>query len=185
MPRGGAAGDNELVSESRRGLVQTGVAQALAFARSTEPRPVVSRRAISLDAVLAATGTVAALAGTPPARPLGPLLVALTAAPLALRRVFPLTAFWTIMSAVVAAYYGNNNATLVTFLAVAFAAYSAVVHSRYRGAALLSMPLVTGAADRAFREHEPANSGPGHPLADLHPDHDRGRRGPPVGPAGR
>ena len=143
MPRGGAAGDNELVSESRRGLVQTGLAQALVFARSTEPRPVVSRRAISLDAVLAATGTVAALAGTPPARPLGPLLVALTAAPLALRRVFPLTAFWTIMSAAVAAYYGNNNATLVTFLAVAFAAYSAVVHSRYRGAALLSMPLVT------------------------------------------
>ncbi len=143
MPCGGAAGDNELVSESRRGLVQTGLAQALVFARSTEPRPVVSRRAISLDAVLAATGTVAALAGTPPARPLGPLLVALTAAPLALRRVFPLTAFWTIMSAAVAAYYGNNNATLVTFLAVAFAAYSAVVHSRYRGAALLSMPLVT------------------------------------------
>jgi signal transduction histidine kinase len=71
------------------------------------------------------------------------LLVALTAAPLALRRAFPLTAFWTIMSAAVAAYYGNNNATLVTFLAVAFAAYSAVVHSRYRGAALLSMPLVT------------------------------------------
>jgi signal transduction histidine kinase len=143
MPRGGAAGDNELVSESRRGLVQTGLAQALVFARSTEPRPLVSRRAISLDAVLAATGTVAALAGTPPARPLGPLLVALTAAPLALRRAFPLTAFWTIMSAAVAAYYGNNNATLVTFLAVAFAAYSAVVHSRYRGAALLSMPLVT------------------------------------------
>ena len=123
--------------------MQTGLAQALVFARSTEPRPVVSRRAISLDAVLAATGTVAALAGTPPARPLGPLLVALTVAPLALRRVFPLTAFWTIMSAAVAAYYGNNNATLVTFLAVAFAAYSAVVHSRYRGAALLSMPLVT------------------------------------------
>ena len=144
MPRGGAAGDNELVSESRRGLVQTGLAQALVFARSTEPRPAVSRRAISLDAVLAAAATVAALAaGTPPARPLGPLLVALTAAPLALRRVFPLTAFWTIMAAAVAAYYGNNNATLVTFLAVAFAAYSAVVHSRYRGAALLSMPLVT------------------------------------------
>jgi signal transduction histidine kinase len=144
MPRGGVAGDNELVSESRRGLVQTGLAQALAFARSTEPRPAVSRRAISLDAVLAAAATVAALAaGTPPAGPLGPLLVALTAAPLALRRVFPLTAFWTIMAAAVAAYYGNNNGTLVTFLAVAFAAYSAVVHSRYRGAALLSMPLVT------------------------------------------
>jgi signal transduction histidine kinase len=124
--------------------VQTGLARALAFARSTEPRPAVSRRAIGIDAILAAAATVSALAaGPPPARLLGPLLVALTTAPLALRRVFPLTAFWTIVAAIVAAYYGDNNATLVTFLSLAFAAYSAVVHSRYRGAALLSMPLVT------------------------------------------
>jgi signal transduction histidine kinase len=124
--------------------VQTGVAQVLAFARSTETRPAVSRRAISIDVVLAAGATVAALvAGPDAARPLGPVLVALTTAPLALRRVFPLTAFWTIMAAVVAAYYPDNQATLVTIIAVAFAAYSAVVHSRYRGAALLSMPLAT------------------------------------------
>jgi signal transduction histidine kinase len=124
--------------------VQTGVAQVLTFARSTEPRQAVSRRAISIDAVLAAAATVVALAAGPAsARPLGPVLVALTTAPLALRRVFPLTAFWTIMAAVVAAYYPKNQATLVTILAVAFAAYSAVVHSRYRGAALLSMPLAT------------------------------------------
>jgi signal transduction histidine kinase len=125
--------------------MQAGLARALAFARATEPRPALSRRALSIDIVLAAVATVAALAaGPPPARPLGPLLVALTAAPLALRRVFPLTAFWAIMAAIVAAYYGDNtHATLVTFLTVAFAAYSAVVHSRYRGAALLSMPLVT------------------------------------------
>jgi signal transduction histidine kinase len=32
------------------------------------------------------------------------------------------------------------NAGIVTFLTVAFAAYSAVVHSRFRGAALISMP---------------------------------------------
>jgi len=145
MPQGGVAGDNELVSESRRGLAWAGLAQALAFARSTEPRSAVSRGAISFDAVLAAAATVAALAaGSPPARPLGPLLVALTAAPLALRRVFPLAAFWAILAAIVAAYYGDNtHATLVTFLTVGFAAYSAVVHSRYRGAALLSMPLAT------------------------------------------
>src|SRR5499427_1536923 len=144
MPQGGVAGDNGLVSESRRGLARAALAQALAFARSTEPRPTVSRRAISLDAVVAAAATVAALAaGSPPARPLGPLLVALTTAPLALRRVFPLTTFWTIMAAIFAAYYGDDAATLVTFLTMAFAAYSAVVHSRYRGAALLSMPLVT------------------------------------------
>ena len=108
------------MSESRRGLARAGLAQALAFARSTEPRPAVSRRAISLDAVVAAAVTVAALAaGSPPARTLGPLLVALTAAPLALRRVFPLAAFWAILAAIVAAYYGDNtHATLVTFLTV-------------------------------------------------------------------
>ena len=72
------------------------------------------------------------------------MLVALTTVPLALRRVFPLTAFWTIMAAVVAAYYGDNRTRRWSpSSAVAFAAYSAVVHSRYRGAALLSMPLAT------------------------------------------
>ena len=122
MPCGGVAGDNELVSESRRALVRTGLAKALAFVRSTEPRPAVSRRAVSIDAVLAAAVTVAALAAGPlPTRPLGPLLVALSGALLALRRVFPLTAFWAIMAACVAAYYGDNRATLVTFLTVAFA----------------------------------------------------------------
>ena len=49
------------------------------------------------------------------------MLVALSGALLALRRVFPLTAFWAIMAACVAAYYGDNRATLVTFLTVAFA----------------------------------------------------------------
>ena len=137
--------------------MQTGLAQARAFARSTEPRSPVSRRAIGIDAALAAAATVVALAaGTPPARPLGTLLVALTTAPLALRRVFPLTTFWTIMAAIVAAYYGDNDhATLVTFLTVSFAAYSAVVHSRYRGAALLSMPLATVLVIALFADTAP------------------------------
>jgi signal transduction histidine kinase len=144
------------VSESRRGLARAGLARALAFARSAEPRAAVTRRAISIDTVLAAAATVAALAaGPPPARLLGPLLVALTTAPLALRRVFPLTTFWTIMAAIVAAYYGDNNAGLVTFLTVAFAAYSAVVHSRYRGAALLSMPLATVLVIALFADTAP------------------------------
>jgi signal transduction histidine kinase len=125
--------------------VRTGLAQALAFARSAEPRPVISRRALSADIVLAAVATAAALAAGPSsAFVLEPLLVILTAAPLALRRVFPLAAFWTILAAVFGTYYGRTyGATLITFLIVAFAAYSAVVHSRFRGAALLSMPLAT------------------------------------------
>jgi len=143
------------VSQGTRGLVRTGVAQALAFAHSTEPRPAVSRRAITIDTVIAAAATVAALVEPLPARTLAPLLVVLTTAPLALRRVFPLTAFWTIMAAIVAAYYPDNNATLVTFLTVAFAAYSAVVHSRYRGAALLSMPLATVLVIALFADTAP------------------------------
>ena len=136
--------------------MQTALAQALAFARSTEPRPALSRRAISTDAAAAAVATAAALAAGPvPARPLGLLLAALTAAPLALRRVFPLTVFWTVMAAIVAAYYGDSNATLVTFLAVAFAAYSAAVHSRYRGAALLSMPLAAVLVIALFADTAP------------------------------
>jgi signal transduction histidine kinase len=145
MPREGVGGDNELVSESRRGLVQAGLAQALAFARSTEPRPALSRRAIGLDAVVAVAAAAAVLAAGAPAGPLGPVLGILIAAPLALRRVFPLAAFWAIVAAIVVAYdvYSNSSATLVIFLIVALAAYSAVVHSRFRGAALLSMLLAT------------------------------------------
>ncbi len=125
--------------------MQAGLTRALAFARSTEPRPALSRRAIGIDVVLAAAAAAAVLAAGAPAGPLGPVLGILIAAPLALRRVLPLTAFWTIVAAIVAAYAVNSNssATLVIFLIVALAAYSAVVHSRYRGAALLSMPLAT------------------------------------------
>jgi signal transduction histidine kinase len=125
--------------------VRAGFAQALAFARSSEPRPAVPRRAIGIDAALAAVATVAALAAGPSsAFALEPLLVILTVAPLALRRVFPLAAFWTIMAAFVGIYYGRTyGPTIITILILAFAAYSAVVHSRYRGAALLSMPLAT------------------------------------------
>ena len=136
--------------------MQTGLDRALAFARSTEPRPAVSQRAIGADIVLAAVATVAALiSGSPATSALGALLVALTTAPLALRRVFPLTAFWAIMAAVVAAYYPQNQATMVTFLTVAFAAYSAVVHSRYHGAAQLSMPLVTVLVIALFADTAP------------------------------
>jgi len=136
--------------------VRAGVARAVAFARSAEPRPAVSPRAVGADAVLAAAATVAALAaGYPAARPLGPLLVALTTVPLALRRVFPLTAFWAVVVAIVAAYFPENDATLVTFLTVAFAAYSAVVHSRYRGAALLSMPVAAVLVIALFADTAP------------------------------
>jgi signal transduction histidine kinase len=54
--------------------------------------------------------------------------------------VFPLSAFWAgLLIAVLAGSIGAS-AGLGTFLAVTFAAYSAVVYSRFRGAALISMP---------------------------------------------
>jgi len=134
--------------------VQTGLAQALAFARSTEPRSAVSRRAIGIDTALAAVATVVAALAAGPSSAFArePLLVILTAAPLALRRVFPLATFWTIMAAFVGTYYGRTyGPTIFTILILAFAAYSAVVHSRYRGAALLSMPLATGLVSALFQ----------------------------------
>jgi signal transduction histidine kinase len=125
-------------------LASSGLRRALAFARAAEPRPQISRRAVSTDAAIAAIATVAALAAAPGQARDGSLLVPLfviaTAAPLAWRRTFPLAAFWTILAAV---FVGNPsvNATLVTFGTLVVAAYSAVVHSRFRGAALISLSV--------------------------------------------
>ncbi len=118
--------------------------RAVAFARSAEPRPAVSGRAVLADAVIAAAAAAAAAltAGSQPHGPwLVPVLLALTAVPLAWRRVFPLTTFWTSLVIVSVAGSIGANAGIITFLTVAFAAYSAVVYSRFRGAALISMPV--------------------------------------------
>ncbi|MBV9208744.1 MAG: two-component sensor histidine kinase, partial [Actinobacteria bacterium] len=73
----------------------------------------------------------------PPVPPVWVLLgVALTAAPLAFRRRYPVTAFCVIFAAVLATH---NDATSVTFAAVIFAAYSAVLYSRFRRTALLAV----------------------------------------------
>ncbi|HEV2375505.1 MAG TPA: histidine kinase [Streptosporangiaceae bacterium] len=137
--------------------VRGGLARALLFVRSAEPRPAVSRTAIAADIALAAVASAAVLLdGGSPSRILGPTLVVLTAAPLALRRIVPLTSFWVIMAGVIAAFYGgDHHATIVTFLTVSFAAYSAVVHSRYHGLALLSMPLAALLVIALFQDTAP------------------------------
>jgi signal transduction histidine kinase len=61
---------------------------------------------------------------------------ALTAAPLAFRRTYPITAFWVILVAVIAT---SGHTTAITFAAVICAAYSAAAYSPYRRAALLSV----------------------------------------------
>jgi signal transduction histidine kinase len=59
-----------------------------------------------------------------------------TTLPLALRRIFPITVFWVILLSM-AADSGANN--VVSIIALIIAAYSAVVHSRFRGAAVMSV----------------------------------------------
>ncbi|MEV8458827.1 MULTISPECIES: sensor histidine kinase [Streptomyces] len=75
------------------------------------------------------------------------LLAALTAAPLAARRRFPLAAFWAVTGLTLLYNQhadGAEDATVYTFLACVIAAYSAAVYSPRRLPALGS--LVAGAA---------------------------------------
>ena len=117
-------------------------ARLLAFARSTERRPALSNTALGLDALLACIAAMASLmieahhpwsAGWPAL-----LAVLTTTVPLAMRRVVPLTVFWVILAGIVA---DNPDASFISFVAVMLAAYSAIVHSRFRGAALIGVPL--------------------------------------------
>lgn len=144
--------------------------------------PQLTRRALALDITLAATATVAVLnTVSQPSGLLDPasvvlpsgqlvgvasgagigwpgmVLAAMTTAPLALRRVRPLTAFWLIVFA--AAISPHYTANVVTLAAVVLAAYSAVVYSRFRGAAILSMPA-SGWLDAVYLHNHPASSLP-------------------------
>ena len=114
----------------------------LAFARVTEPRPVLSYRAVGLDALLAFAAVIASLM-IDERLPGGEAALAaqlITTAPLTLRRVYPVAVFWVVLLGIVAE---SQDANFISFGAIMLAAYSAVVHSRYRGAAVLSV-LVAG-----------------------------------------
>jgi signal transduction histidine kinase len=139
--------------------------RALAFARSAAPRTAPSGRSVAVDLGLASAAALASLvtviyttrgqvsvwlspkgefiaaggaggSGRIPAAAAFSVLV--TTAPLALRRVRPLTTFWVVFFGVILTSQYINT---VTVIAIVVAAYSAVVHSRYRGAALISVPL--------------------------------------------
>jgi signal transduction histidine kinase len=122
-----------------------------------DQRPDLTGRAIAADIALAAVATAAGLilAGYA-ARSLAPpgghqllnhwgwwqLALLATAArmiPLAGRRLFPLAALWLSLGA--CALISVPGANVINFIALVPAGYSAVAHSRYRGAA-----MVTGAA---------------------------------------
>jgi signal transduction histidine kinase len=78
--------------------------------------------------------------------------IALTTAPLAFRRRYPATAFGVIFAAVLA---GHDHVTTITFGAVIFAAYSAVLYSRFRWAALLAVGTGAVIATAAFPDTTP------------------------------
>ena len=84
---------------------------------------------------------------------LGLLLgAALTTAPLAFRRIYPITAFCVIMVAVIAT---SGYTTSITFAAVIFAAYSAVAYSPFRRAALLGVLVAAIIVTAAYPNTSP------------------------------
>ncbi|HJS96905.1 MAG TPA: histidine kinase, partial [Solirubrobacteraceae bacterium] len=108
---------------------------AVEFARSVEPRTLPSRRDLYLDAALAVLIVLAARLTSHGGGEAGPLLVA--AVLLAGRRLFPLTACVLLVIEVLAARYRGEPMAVVI---VVFAGYSAVRYSRFRGAALVTVP---------------------------------------------
>jgi signal transduction histidine kinase len=160
----GGPGGNGGPGGQMRARVRDWLGQALAFARSTEQRTAPSRRSVAVDAGLAAAALMASLVvviytarhqaavwlspsgliiasngegfGRVPTA--GVFSAVITTTPLALRRIRPLTTFWVVL---VGAILTNVYINTVTFIVIVLTAYSAVVHSRYRGAALVSVPL--------------------------------------------
>jgi signal transduction histidine kinase len=129
-----------------------------------EERPALSRAARTADAAIAAAGTIAAVITTiVQSRATGPgaiyarpgyvtiqpgpppmvwpsawllLGVALTVAPLAFRRIYPITTFWMILFAIMAT---SGHTTSIQFAALIVAAYCAAAYSPFRRLALLSV----------------------------------------------
>jgi signal transduction histidine kinase len=153
------------------------VSRLAAFLWQPDERSAVTGAARAADAAIAVVATIGALvavirsAGSvvayvepgfgvqqfsaQPAFPsLGLLLgVALTTAPLAFRRIYPIMAFCVILVAVIAT---SGYTTSITFAAVIFAAYSAVAYSPFRRAALLCVLIVAIIVTAAYPNTAPA-----------------------------
>ncbi len=104
------------------------------------------------DSYLALAAVLAALAAVRFDTPAAGAAAVLTTAPLAARRRTPLAAFWVILTAIIMM---RNHNTIVSMAAAVFAAYCAVVYSRYRGLALLSLPLAGLILTAAFQNTTP------------------------------
>jgi signal transduction histidine kinase len=124
----------------------------MVFLGSTEPRTALPRQAIIADACLALVAVLAALAAVQSDPLAAKVAEVLITAPLAARRLAPLAAFWAILIGVITR--GSDN-TIVSVAATVFAGYCAVVYSRYRGLALLSLPLAGLILTAAFQNTTP------------------------------
>jgi signal transduction histidine kinase len=129
-------GHNGLMSEAAAVTAPSNPRQLLAFARSAEPRAVLSRRSVISDILFAAFVTAASLVAVRVTFHDGIPAALATSVPLVARRRFPLAVFLVV---VVAALVTKAHTTDVTVLAIVIAGYSAAVHSRFRGAALLTL----------------------------------------------
>jgi signal transduction histidine kinase len=128
-----------------------------AFLWQSDERPAVSGAARTADAAIAVVATIAAVmavSAQPATFPsLGLLLgVALTTAPLAFRRIYPIMGFCVILVAVITT---SGYTTSITFAAVIFAAYSAVAYSPFRRAALLGVLVAAIIVTAAYPNTSP------------------------------
>jgi signal transduction histidine kinase len=121
-----------------------------AFLGSAEPRAALSRRAIVADGGLALAAVVAALAEVNFGTSAASVAAVVTTAPLAARRSAPLAAFWVMLAGVM---MDAAHMTITGVAATLFTAYCAVVYSRYRGLALLSLPLAGLILTVAFHDN--------------------------------
>ena len=80
-------------------------------------------------------------------------LVALTTAPLAFRRTYPITAFFVILAAIVAT--SGSTHTTITFASVLFAAYCAVAYSPFRRLALVGVLFAAIVVTVAYPDTSP------------------------------
>jgi signal transduction histidine kinase len=78
--------------------------------------------------------------------------VALTTAPLAFRRIYPITAFGVILAALIGT---TSYTTTITFASVIFAAYCAVAYSQYRRLALLGVVAAAFVVTAAYPNTSP------------------------------
>jgi len=147
-------GDNGLMSEAAAVSAPSKLLQLVAFARSAEPRARLPGRSVVNDAFFAAVLAVASVAAVIFTYHHGILAALATSVPLAARRRFPLAAFLVVLSAALGT---KSHTTDVTVLAIIIAGYSAAVHSRFRGAALLTLTPAGLAAVAVFWKATPAS----------------------------